>query len=234
MRPSRTWKPIEQATMSYGHGISVSLLQLARAYSVFARDGEMIPRDAALGRAGGRRAGVPPRDRGRGAQDARDGGQPAARRRSAQIPGYRVGGKTGTAHKLEDAATRTSTSRRSSASRRSSSPRVIVAVMIDEPSAGKHYGGRSQRRCSRGDRRDAARAGRVARRAGQQRDPATGRRRSARGDLMSGAPDPCIDVAALMARLGASVPDHRRQPRRAARRRLCCVPGAAATGALHR
>ncbi|MFN5141880.1 MAG: peptidoglycan D,D-transpeptidase FtsI family protein, partial [Burkholderiales bacterium] len=43
VRPHRGWKPIEQATMSYGHGISVSLLQLARAYSIFARDGELIP-----------------------------------------------------------------------------------------------------------------------------------------------------------------------------------------------
>src|SRR5204863_5816025 len=43
LRPYRNWRPIEQATMSYGHGISVSLVQLARAYSVFARDGELIP-----------------------------------------------------------------------------------------------------------------------------------------------------------------------------------------------
>ncbi|MEF9996296.1 MAG: penicillin-binding protein 2, partial [Burkholderiaceae bacterium] len=43
MRPARTWRPIEQATISYGHGISVSLIQLARAYTVFARDGDVIP-----------------------------------------------------------------------------------------------------------------------------------------------------------------------------------------------
>src|SRR5207249_5501543 len=42
LRPYRSWRPIEQATMSYGHGISVSLVQLARAYSVFARDGEVV------------------------------------------------------------------------------------------------------------------------------------------------------------------------------------------------
>jgi cell division protein FtsI (penicillin-binding protein 3) len=34
LRPWKTWRPIEQATMSYGHGISVSLIQLARAYTV--------------------------------------------------------------------------------------------------------------------------------------------------------------------------------------------------------
>jgi cell division protein FtsI (penicillin-binding protein 3) len=37
------WKPIEQATLSYGHGISVSLLQLARAYTIFATGGELQP-----------------------------------------------------------------------------------------------------------------------------------------------------------------------------------------------
>ena len=43
LREAKTWRPIEQATMAYGHGISVSLIQLARAYTVFARDGELAP-----------------------------------------------------------------------------------------------------------------------------------------------------------------------------------------------
>ncbi len=43
LRPYKTWRPIEQATMSYGHGISVSLLQLARSYTVFANEGELKP-----------------------------------------------------------------------------------------------------------------------------------------------------------------------------------------------
>ena len=43
LRPWKNWRPIEQATMSYGHGIAVSLIQMARAYTVFARDGELMP-----------------------------------------------------------------------------------------------------------------------------------------------------------------------------------------------
>ena len=43
LRPYKSWRPIEQATMSYGYGLSTSLFQLARAYTVFARDGELIP-----------------------------------------------------------------------------------------------------------------------------------------------------------------------------------------------
>ena len=43
LRPYKTWRPIEQATMCYGYGLSVSLFQLARAYTVFARDGQLMP-----------------------------------------------------------------------------------------------------------------------------------------------------------------------------------------------
>jgi cell division protein FtsI (penicillin-binding protein 3) len=43
IRPYANWKPIEQATMSYGYGLSASLFQIARAYTIFARDGQLIP-----------------------------------------------------------------------------------------------------------------------------------------------------------------------------------------------
>ena len=43
LRPWKTWKPVEKATMSYGYGLSASLLQIARAYTAIARDGELAP-----------------------------------------------------------------------------------------------------------------------------------------------------------------------------------------------
>ncbi len=89
LRPARTWKPIEQATMAYGHGISVNLVQLARAYTMFATDGELKP--ATLfksGGAGGGATGDQSRERARGAQDARDGG--ADRRHGAARAGARL------------------------------------------------------------------------------------------------------------------------------------------------
>ena len=43
LRPYKTWRPIEQATMSYGYGLSASLFQMARSYTAFAHDGAIIP-----------------------------------------------------------------------------------------------------------------------------------------------------------------------------------------------
>jgi cell division protein FtsI (penicillin-binding protein 3) len=143
LRAHATWRPIEQATMSYGHGISVSLLQLARAYMVFATDGEIRPvtltrRD---GPAEGKQA-IPPdiaRQVRRMLELAVAPGGTAPR---AQIVGYRVAGKTGTARKVE--GTGYAPNKHVAAFvgfAPASAPRLIVAVMIDEPSAGQYYGG---------------------------------------------------------------------------------------------
>jgi len=143
LRAHRTWRPIEQATMSYGYGLSTSLYQLARAYTLFARDGDLAP--ATLLKAEGPAAGVRVID-SRTAQAVRhmlhlvtiSGGTAP----KAQTMGYSVGGKTGTAHKQEG---------RGYADRKYrgffvgvapvEQPRIVVAVMIDEPSAGKYFGG---------------------------------------------------------------------------------------------
>jgi cell division protein FtsI (penicillin-binding protein 3) len=143
VRSWQTWKPIEQATMSYGHGISVSLIQLARAYGAFASDGEIKPvslvrlKDAPIGQ----QVFSP--------QTARDVRtmlemvvQPGGTAQQAQVPGYRVAGKTGTAHKLlngQYAENQYVSSFVGFAP--ASDPRLIIAVMVDEPTAGQYYGG---------------------------------------------------------------------------------------------
>src|SRR5262249_40149638 len=102
LRPAKTWKPIEQATMAYGHGLSVNLVQLARAYTVFATDGELKP--VTLLKADGTAPGRPviKPETAKAVRHmlelAVQAGGTAPR---AQVSGYRVGGKTGTAHKLE-------------------------------------------------------------------------------------------------------------------------------------
>jgi len=143
LRPYRSWRPIEQATMSYGHGISVSLVQLARAYSVFARDGELVRLSLV------RVDALPPAQRVISTVTARQVRamletvvQPGGTAPRAQIMGYRVAGKTGTAHKQENggyAASKYVSSFVGFAP--VSNPRLVIAVMIDEPADGRYYGG---------------------------------------------------------------------------------------------
>lgn len=143
LRAYATWKPIEQATMSYGYGISVSLLQLARSYTIFASDGVLYPvtllkRDAP--EPGMRVVSAPTALAVRKMLEL--AAQPGGTAPGAQVASYTVAGKTGTAHKLEGkgyAANRYVASFVGMAP--ASRPRVIIAVMIDEPSAGQYYGG---------------------------------------------------------------------------------------------
>ncbi|TDP63458.1 peptidoglycan D,D-transpeptidase FtsI family protein [Roseateles toxinivorans] len=145
LRPYKTWRPIEQATMSYGYGLSASLLQLARAYTVFGRDGELIPITMTKQADGVDVAGVrvfSPKT----AQAVRlmlqmaagDGGTGPL----AQTQGYSVGGKSGTAHKQEGKGYASNKYRSWFVGLAPiSNPRLIVAVMVDEPTNGKYYGG---------------------------------------------------------------------------------------------
>ena len=143
VRPYRHWRPIEQATMAYGHGISVSLIQLARAYSVFARDGELVP--LSLTRVDAPvvpQSVVSPKTARMVRHMLELAVQPGGTAPRAQIMGYRVAGKTGTAHKQENgryAANKYVSSFVGFAP--ASAPRLVIAVMIDEPSDGKYYGG---------------------------------------------------------------------------------------------
>jgi cell division protein FtsI (penicillin-binding protein 3) len=142
VRPHKSWRPIEQATMSYGHGISVSLVQMARAYTVFARDGDMVP--LSMLKAEAPPAGVPVIS-AQTAQAVRKmlemAAGPGGTAPLAQVAGYRVAGKTGTAHKQEGGRYVNRYIASFVGFAPVSDPRIVVAVMIDEPSAGKHYGG---------------------------------------------------------------------------------------------
>jgi cell division protein FtsI (penicillin-binding protein 3) len=143
LRAAESWRPIEQATMAYGHGISVSLLQLARAYTIFARDGELVP--ATLLKSDAAAAGT----RVLSAQTARQvramlelAVQPGGTAPRARIMGWRVAGKTGTAHKQENGGYAEDKYIASFVGLAPASrPRLVVAVMIDEPANGQHFGG---------------------------------------------------------------------------------------------
>lgn len=146
LRPWKSWRRIEQATMSYGYGLSVSLFQLARAYTAIAHDGQILP--VTIFRHPGDDQPVA------GTQvfspvTAREvrtmlesvvstqGTSP-----DAAVPGYRVGGKSGTAYKHEAHGYDKSKYRASFVGMAPMpNPRIVVAVSIDEPTAGSHFGG---------------------------------------------------------------------------------------------
>jgi cell division protein FtsI (penicillin-binding protein 3) len=143
LRAYKSWRPIEQATMSYGYGLSVSLFQLAHAYTVFARDGELIPATM-----------VHNNDQAQGARVYSAKNAQAVRHMlhlvtgpggtapKAQVMGYTTGGKTGTAHKQEGKGYADKKYRGFFVGLAPiEQPRIVVAVMIDEPSNGQYYGG---------------------------------------------------------------------------------------------
>ncbi|MES2880287.1 MAG: penicillin-binding protein 2 [Pseudomonadota bacterium] len=146
LRPYKTWRPIEQATMSYGYGLSASLFQMVRSYTVFSNDGKIIP--ATMLKSSAPAVGVQ-------VLSARTAGQirkmlqlaagPGGTGQKAQTIGYSVGGKSGTAYKQVGKGYGSTGNRKYRGwfvgMAPIEKPRIIIGVMIDEPSAGQYYGG---------------------------------------------------------------------------------------------
>lgn len=165
LRPWRRWRPVEQATMGYGYGLSTSLLQMAQAYTALAGDGTLRParlvaRDEMneSNEADERTDREPADASGAIALDGvRVTGERTAATlrtmleaatleggtgRAARVDGYRVGGKTGTAWKHAGAGYAKGKYRSLFVGIAPiDAPRIIVAVMIDEPTGPSYYGG---------------------------------------------------------------------------------------------
>ena len=146
LRPGKTWRPIEQATASYGYGLSASLFQMVRSYTVFSHDGQIIP--ATLLKNSTQPAGVPVFTADTAAKVRKMlqmAAGPGGTGPKAQTAGYSVGGKSGTAYKQVGKGYGSDGNRKY----RSwfvgmapiDQPRIVVGVMLDEPSAGKYFGG---------------------------------------------------------------------------------------------
>ncbi len=144
LKPHKGWKPVEQATMAYGYGLSASLLQMARAYTCLAREGgDVIPvtlmkHDAPVD-------GVKVYSPATAAEIRRMlqlAAGPGGTAPLAQTQGYSVGGKSGTAHKQEGKGYAANKYRSWFVGMAPiGKPRIVVAVMVDEPSKGVYYGG---------------------------------------------------------------------------------------------
>lgn len=144
MRPAKTWRPIEQATMSYGHGISVSLTQLVRAYTALARNGDVIDLTLFKRSEGTEVKGTQVfkpetarRMRAMMMDTVRRGGTAS----NVKVDGYTVAGKTGTALKAKNGAYTKDVVASFVGIVPATQPRFIIAVMVDEPKNGR-YGGR--------------------------------------------------------------------------------------------
>lgn len=143
LRSYKNWRPIEQATMSYGYGLSASLFQMTRAYTVFATDGRLLP--ATLIKTTqpvvGERVFSPlTAERIRKMLEMAAG--PGGTAPKARTDGYSVGGKSGTAHKQIGRSYAQDKYRSWFVGMAPiSKPRIVVGVMLDEPSAGKYFGG---------------------------------------------------------------------------------------------
>ena len=142
VHPFKKWMPTDQARIAFGYGISASLFQVARAYTVFARDGELVPLTIE------RSPNFKPGTRVLSAKTAIEMRamletvtEPGGTAIKAQAEGFRVGGKTGTAHKLVGKGYGNKYRAYFAGLAPISAPRIVVAVMIDEPTNGSHYGG---------------------------------------------------------------------------------------------
>ena len=146
LRPYKTWRPIEQATMSYGYGLSASLFQMARSYTVFSHDGQIIP--VTMLKSAEPAVGVQVLSAKTAAQVRKMlqmAAGPGGTGQKAQTMGYSVGGKSGTAYKQVGKGYGNDKNRKYRGwfvgMAPIENPRIIVAVMIDEPSAGQYFGG---------------------------------------------------------------------------------------------
>ncbi|MEO5343336.1 MAG: penicillin-binding protein 2 [Gammaproteobacteria bacterium SHHR-1] len=137
------WREFDQAVISFGYGISLNALQLARAYAVLANDGLLVEPGFLL------RSQMPELQRVMHAKTARQvqamleqvvSVQGTARR--AAVPGYRIGGKTGTVKKHSAQGYADNEYQGVFVGMGPmSDPRLVMVVMIDEPRSGKYYGG---------------------------------------------------------------------------------------------
>ncbi|MCZ4316905.1 penicillin-binding protein 2 [Comamonadaceae bacterium G21597-S1] len=143
LRPWKTWRPVEQATMSYGYGLSASLFQMAQSYTAFAHDGQVI--SATILKTGEPAVGTQvfsARNAAAVRKMLQMAAGPGGTGQRAQTIGYSVGGKSGTAHKQVGKGYATNKYRSwFTGMAPIDKPRIVVAVMIDEPSNGKYYGG---------------------------------------------------------------------------------------------
>jgi cell division protein FtsI (penicillin-binding protein 3) len=158
LRPGARWREIELATVAFGYGLTVTPLQIAAALAALGDDGMYrAPRivDRITDTAGTVQTPPPPPRRVIRPETAAamrammatvfEGGAQAGTAVSLVVPGYRCGGKTGTAHKWDPIAKQYAPNRYLSSFAGLAPierPRLAIVVLVDEPSGGDYFGGK--------------------------------------------------------------------------------------------
>ena len=145
LRHFSKWAEIGHANHSFGYGFSLTILQLAQAYTVLAADGvrrplTLIKREQPLGPADERRVLS-----ARAVRQVRAMMEEVVTRQGtglkASVPGYRVAGKTGTARKSIGGRYTSRYFALFAGMAPASDPRLVMVILIDEPKSGAYYGG---------------------------------------------------------------------------------------------
>ena len=136
------WHPSEIATLSYGYGLSVSTLQLAQAYMTLANGGYRVPVTIFKQDAPADGKQVIPQKVAHDVVKMMESVVTRGSGKAAQIPGYRVAGKTGTVHKVGSKGYEYDQYIALFAGvAPASNPRLAMVVMINDPKGREYYGG---------------------------------------------------------------------------------------------
>ncbi|MEJ8569594.1 peptidoglycan D,D-transpeptidase FtsI family protein [Elongatibacter sediminis] len=141
LRNHRRWRRVEQATLSYGYGLSVTTLQLASAFAALADEGRMRPPSLIQGATNPAVSVLDPEIARQVAAMMETVTGPDGTGKAARVTNYRVSGKTGTSRKASAAGYASRYVSTFAGFAPSSEPRLVCVVVINDPSNGQYYGG---------------------------------------------------------------------------------------------
>jgi cell division protein FtsI (penicillin-binding protein 3) len=140
-RDYRRWRRSNQATLSYGYGISVTVLQLAQAFAALADEGRLRRPTLVMGANNPPASVLDPRIASQVAAMLETVTGPEGTGKNARVENYRVSGKTGTSRKASAAGYSSRYIASFAGFTPSSDPRLVGVVIIDDPSNGEYFGG---------------------------------------------------------------------------------------------
>jgi cell division protein FtsI (penicillin-binding protein 3) len=141
LRNHSRWRRVEQATLSYGYGISVTALQLAEAFAALADEGRLRRPSLVMGATNPPTSALDPEIARQVAVMLETVTGPEGTGKAARVKNYRVSGKTGTSRKASAAGYASRYIASFAGYAPASDPRLVAVVVVNDPSTGEYYGG---------------------------------------------------------------------------------------------